>query len=128
MADPLFVGFCALRGAECGVKTVSKVSAHEKVGVLATVGGQPAVVEYSEISKEMAEATAEGGGEGGRRHPRDGARLLYGDAHICVNWFALAFLARFAAEASSGADAGSAPLPLHVARKAVRTPPPWQCP
>lgn len=41
VVDPLFVGFCASRGAECGVKTVPKKEAHEKVGVLALQDGKP---------------------------------------------------------------------------------------
>jgi len=83
---------------------------HEKVGVLASVGGKPHVVEYSEISTEMAEATREA-------LSGSGTRLLYGAAHICVNWFSLPFLRAFAAGALG--EEGSASLPLHVARKKV---------
>ncbi|EOD18839.1 hypothetical protein EMIHUDRAFT_209542 [Emiliania huxleyi CCMP1516] len=120
VADPTFVGFCSLRGADCGVKTIAKAAPsadpHEKVGVLASVGGKPHVVEYSEISTEMAEATR----EASRRSTAlsgSGTRLLYGAAHICVNWFSLPFLRAFAAGALG--EEGSASLPLHVARKKV---------
>ena len=100
VADPTFVGYCTSRGADCASKTVGKSHAHEPVGVVATVNGTPAVVEYSEITKDMAEAVADGG------------RLLFGSAHICVNFFSTAFLRRFCDEMLDT-------LPLHVARKKV---------
>ena len=56
MSRPTFLGFCE-QGADCASKTVPKAHAHEPVGVIALAGGKPAVVEYSEISNEMAEAT-----------------------------------------------------------------------
>ena len=52
------------------------------MGVLARVGGKPAVVEYSEISAQMAELIADDGS------------LVYGDAHICINCFSVEFLRR----------------------------------
>mgnify|MGYP002631648600 CR=1 FL=1 len=64
--------------------------------------GAPKVVEYSEISRDMAEATAKDG------------RLLYGSAHICVNYFSVAFLRRFIRT-----DLDS--MPLHVAHKKIPT-------
>ena len=73
VCDPTFIGFCSSRQADCAAKTVPKAHAHEAVGVVALVDSLPTVVEYSEISKQMAEATGAGG------------ELLYGAAHICVN-------------------------------------------
>ena len=100
VADPSFVGFCAMRGADCAAKTVPKAHAHEPVGVVALSQGAPAVVEYSEITKEMAEAV-------------DGAgRLQFGSAHICVNFFSFAFLKHFCKDMLHS-------LPLHVARKKI---------
>ena len=55
VADPTFLGFCASRDADCAAKTVPKCDPHEPVGVIALADGAPAVVEYSEISREMAE-------------------------------------------------------------------------
>jgi len=100
VADPTFIGFCESSGADCGVKTIGKTDPHEKVGVLALVDGAVEVVEYSEISTAMAEARDDAGG------------LLYGAAHICVNWFSMAFLRTFC---SSMLDT----LPLHVAKKKI---------
>jgi len=56
-------------------------------------------VEYSEISKELAEATDEDG------------QLLFGSAHICVNFFSLSFLRSFCESLPT--------LPLHVAHKKI---------
>ena len=101
MADPTFLGFCAARGADCALKTIAKSHAHEPVGAMALVNGRPAVVEYSELTKEMAEARA-----------ADGA-LLYSAAHICVNWFAVGFIAGFVESIAANT------LPWHVAKKKI---------
>ena len=100
VADPTFLGFCSLRNADCAAKTVPKRDPHEPVGVLALAGGQPAVVEYSEITTEMAEARDDRG------------RLLFGAAHICVNFFSVPFLRHFC-------DQQLHSLPLHVAKKKI---------
>jgi len=102
VADPTFLGFCQAKGADCALKTVAKSHAHEAVGVLAKVNGRAAVVEYSELSKEMAEATA-----------ADGTSLLYSASHICVNWFAVGFVASFVESLAANA------LPWHVAKKKI---------
>lgn len=98
VCDPCFLGFIAREGAAVVNKTVLKEEPHEKVGVMCLRGGAPSVVEYSEISKEMAEA-------------RDGAGLLYRHANIANHGFSLDFLARMA-EAS---------LPFHLAHKKIPT-------
>jgi UDP-N-acetylglucosamine/UDP-N-acetylgalactosamine diphosphorylase len=100
VAEPIFLGFCRLRSADCAAKTVPKREPHEAVGVVALSDGAPAVVEYSEISKEMAEATDANG------------QLLFGASHICVNYFSLAFLREFCEKRLHT-------LPLHVARKKI---------
>ena len=40
VAEPTFLGFCQAQGADCAVKTVAKLNAHESVGVLALVNGK----------------------------------------------------------------------------------------
>ena len=59
-------------------KSVVKAGPHEKVGVFCKRNGKPSVVEYSEISQEMAEATNKDGG------------LVYGESHILCNLFSVA--------------------------------------
>ena len=61
IADPSFVGATLLSGADSGSKVVHKVDAYEKMGALCKKGGKPYIVEYYELSKEMAEATDESG-------------------------------------------------------------------
>lgn len=98
VADPAFVGYCVARGAEVGNKVVRKAEPHERVGVMCLRGGCASVVEYSEISREMAEARDAASGQ-----------LLFGAANIVNHLFTRAFLERCAA----------APLPFHVAHKAI---------
>jgi UDP-N-acetylglucosamine/UDP-N-acetylgalactosamine diphosphorylase len=105
VAEPTFVGYCAREGADCASKTVPKAHAHERVGVLGLQRGRPCVLEYSEIDRPTAEARGADGG------------LLFGAAHICVNWFALDFVRRVATDPACA-------LPLHVARKTIRALPP----
>lgn len=62
IADPVFVGATALAGVNCGAKFVRKCDPHERVGVLCLRGGVPDVVEYYELSEEMANARDERGG------------------------------------------------------------------
>ncbi len=61
IADPAFFGATLLSGADSGSKVVRKVDAYEKMGVLCKSAGKPAIVEYYEMSKEMAESTDENG-------------------------------------------------------------------
>ncbi len=61
ICDPAFVGATILSGKVSGSKVVRKVDAYEKMGVLCLEDGKPSVVEYYEMSKDMAEATDEAG-------------------------------------------------------------------
>lgn len=80
IADPVFIGYCALKDADCGNKSIWKTGPHEKVGVLAEKGGKPCIVEYSEITTEMAERTDDNG------------RLVFGAGNICNHFYTLDFL------------------------------------
>lgn len=61
IADPLFIGATILNKKVSGSKVVRKVDAYEKMGVLCLEDGRPSVVEYYEMSPDMAESTDEEG-------------------------------------------------------------------
>lgn len=88
-ADPAFVGYCVTNKADCGNKVVWKAHPHEKVGVIASRGGKPCIVEYSEITKKMAELEEEG--EAGSSS-LSSSSLVYGAANICNHFYTLEFI------------------------------------
>lgn len=61
IADPAFIGATILSGKNSGSKVVRKVDPYEKMGVICAEDGVPAVVEYYELTPEMAEARDEKG-------------------------------------------------------------------
>jgi len=54
IADPVFVGATIDSGVNCGAKVVCKNDPYEKVGVLCKDGEMPDIVEYYELTDEMA--------------------------------------------------------------------------
>ena len=95
MVDPVLMGIAIDKGVTAAGKSVVKANPHEKVGAFCKKNGKPSVVEYSEITDEMAEATDENG------------ELLYGESHILCNLFNISAIERM----------GSNRLPYHVAYK-----------
>lgn len=75
MVDPTFVGLCAERKVLAGGKSIIKAYPDEKVGAFCKKDNKPSVIEYSEISKEMAEERVKNG------------ELKYGESHILCNIF-----------------------------------------
>lgn len=61
IADPVFVGATILSGCVCGAKVVRKCDPYERVGALCLEDGHPSIVEYYELTPEMAEAKDEKG-------------------------------------------------------------------
>ena len=100
-ADPVFIGFCGARGADVGSKVTPKAGPHERVGVLCRRGGAPAVVEYTELPRELAEA----------RDAETGA-LRFNAGNLCMHYYSTAFLNDACAPATL-------PKVYHAARKAV---------
>ncbi|MBR2708684.1 MAG: UTP--glucose-1-phosphate uridylyltransferase [Bacilli bacterium] len=75
MTDPVLLGLTISQKNEIGSKAIVKSNPHEPVGVFCKKNGKPGVIEYSEISKEMAEATDENG------------ELLYGESNIMAHLY-----------------------------------------
>jgi len=82
VADPLFIGFCKEKGADCAAKVVAKAYPEEPVGVLCWKDNKPAVIEYSELDPSKAKARDENN------------QLVYNYAHIVLNDFSMEFLKR----------------------------------
>ncbi|MGH7162292.1 MAG: UTP--glucose-1-phosphate uridylyltransferase [Planctomycetota bacterium] len=80
VVDPDFIGRLLLGSSPVATKVVLKTDPAERVGVVARSAGRPALLEYSEISKERAEA----------RDP-DG-QLTFRLGSIAVHAFRLDFL------------------------------------
>lgn len=77
MVDPVFLGLAIDQKVLAAGKSVVKAEPHEKVGVFCKRNGKPSVIEYSEISPEMAETKDENGS------------LVYGESHILCNLFSV---------------------------------------
>ena len=61
IADPIFVGATIDSGVNCGAKVVCKANPYEKVGVFCMDGDKPDIIEYYELTDEMANQKDENG-------------------------------------------------------------------
>ena len=75
LVDPIAVGLAITEGTIATGKSVVKRSPSENVGVFCKKNGKPSVIEYTEITEEMANALDNNG------------ELLYGESHILLNLF-----------------------------------------
>lgn len=95
MTDPIFIGFAAENNYMAASKTIVKAYPEEKVGVFCKKDGKPYVIEYTEISDEMAHEKNEEG------------ELIYSEAHMLLNIFNIKVLEQIAKNK----------LPYHSAHK-----------
>ena len=98
--DPLFIGLHVLDQAEMSSKALIKSGPKEKVGNFCLVDGRVTVIEYSDLSDELAE----------RRNP-DGS-LVFELGSIAIHIISRTFAEKLNADDFS--------LPLHRAAKKVR--------
>ncbi len=61
IADPVFIGATLDSGCVSGAKVVRKASPTEGVGVLCLEDGRPSIIEYYEMTEEMAHSREENG-------------------------------------------------------------------
>lgn len=61
IADPCFVGTVIAKDCACGSKVVRKCAPDEKVGVMCLEDGKPSIIEYYELTEELANAKDENG-------------------------------------------------------------------
>jgi UDP-N-acetylglucosamine/UDP-N-acetylgalactosamine diphosphorylase len=99
IADPEFLGLHIDAGAEVSSRAIAKNGPKEKMGVLASVGGRCTIVEYSDLSDELAHAVDASG------------RLRLWAGSPAIHLFSVEFLQRMTG------DPGK--IPLHLARKKV---------
>jgi UDP-N-acetylglucosamine/UDP-N-acetylgalactosamine diphosphorylase len=101
VADPTFIGFSAEKDVEIATKVVRKRNAAESVGLILQKNGKPAVVEYSEIDKETAEA----------KDSKDSGLLKFRAANIVNHYYSYRFLESIPDWAHD--------LPHHIAKKKI---------
>jgi len=61
IADPVFIGATLEGGYEIGAKVIKKADPYEKVGVMCNKNGKPSIVEYIDLTDEMANEVDENG-------------------------------------------------------------------
>ena len=95
MVDEILIGLCRDKDVLEAGKSLIKANPEEKVGVFCKKNGKPSVIEYTEITKEMANEIDENN------------NLVYGESHINCNMFNIKALETI----------GNQKLPYHSAFK-----------
>lgn len=96
--DPVLMGLAEKKNVLAAGKSAVKANPKEKVGVFCKRDGKPSVVEYTEISDEMAEETDQNG------------ELKYGESHILCNLFNIKAIDKIS----------QMKLPYHIAHKKAK--------
>ena len=91
----ILIGYAKAKNAPAIGKSIVKANPEEKVGVFCKRNGKPSVVEYTEITKEMAEERDQTG------------ELVFGESHINCNLFNIKSIEKI----------GDEKLPYHTAFK-----------
>lgn len=99
IADPLYLGQHISARAEVSSKVIPKQGPTDKLGNLVLVNGRCAIIEYSDLPVELAQARGSDGG------------LLFRLGNPALHIFDVAFLQRVAHSAGR--------IPFHLARKKV---------
>lgn len=95
MTDPVFLGYTINSGKTAAAKSIAKINPEEKAGVFCKRNGHLGVIEYTEISKEMANACDEAG------------RYIFNDINILLYLFNMDVISEIS-------DKG---MPYHIAFK-----------
>ena len=98
MVDPTLLGVALDKNVLAAGKSVVKANSKEKVGVFCKRNGKPSVVEYTEITDDLAEATDENG------------NLVFAESHINCNLFNIKAIE----------DVSAKKLPYHSAHKKAK--------
>ncbi len=96
--DPILIGLSEDKKVLAAGKSIVKANPHEKVGVFCKRNGKPSVIEYSEITTEMAEEIDQNG------------ELKYGESHILCNLFSIKAIEKIS----------QMELPYHIAFKKAK--------
>lgn len=99
VCDPHFLGLHARYQSELSTKVVPKTHAGEKMGVVVDVDGDTQVIEYSDLSEDLQQATDENG------------NLVLWAGNTAIHTFSVNLLERL--------TDGGASLPFHRAHKKV---------
>ena len=95
LVDEVLIGMAIDKKVKLAMKSVTKVGPEERVGSLCKIDGKPGVVEYTEISNEMANLRDENG------------NLVYGESYYGMCMLNLNLLEKI----------GTEKLPYHAANK-----------
>ena len=95
MVDPYLLGLAITKNCKLATRSLVKTSPSEKIGVLCKQDNRVKVIEYTELSEEMANKVNEKGD------------LLFGESHVMFNLFSLDAIKKIANEK----------LPYHIAFK-----------